>query len=140
MTSVAKDMADLLEAQAVGVVGTNIFTGQLPDRDNVPDKAIGVFETGGIFISPKWQRDEIMVQFLTRGPQRDYETSYAWAKQVQDAILGISPQVINGKSYVLFVMIGGISHTGMDQRERHVFSLNFKVVSENVPGGVRESF
>jgi len=140
MTSVAKDMADLLETRGVGTVGTDIYIGQLPDRNDSPDKAIGVFETGAIYLNPRCQRDELMVQFLARGPQRDYETSYTWAKQVQDAILGIPPQTVNGKSYVLFVSIGGISHTGMDQRERHVFSLNFKIVSENVPGGVRLPF
>lgn len=138
--SAAADIADFLETEGVGTVGTDIYIGQVPDTPSSAEACIGVFDTGAIFINPKWQRDEMTIQILVRGPERDYETGYATAKTVQDTLLGIDPQTINGRSYVLFVMLGGINSLGADQRDRSRFSLNFKIVRENVSGGVRESF
>lgn len=140
MTSPAKDIADLLQTQGVGTVGTNIYVGTIPDTSDAPEECIGVFDTGDLFTSPKWKRDEHTIQVLVRSGERDYAGGYTLAKAVKDALLGIPPQTVNSKSYVLFVMIGGINHLNNDQRDRARFSLNFKVVVENVSGGVRESF
>lgn len=140
MTTPAEDIATFLDTQGVGTIGTDIFCSFMPDTSDAPDECIAVLDTGATFVSPKWQRDEVTVQVLVRGPERDYSTGYATAKSVQDALLGVQPQTINSKSYVLFVMNGGINSLGYDDQMRPAFSLNFRVIFENVSGGVRDPF
>jgi len=140
MTSPAEDIGEILEDAGVGTVGTDIYIGTIPDTDDAPHAAVGVIDTGALFLSPKWKRDELTVQVLVRGPKRSYNVGYAKAKEVMDALLGIEPVTVNSHDYVLFVILGGISHLGNDAQDRAMFSLNFKVVLENAAGGVRESF
>ena len=140
MTSPAEDIAQILEDGGIGTIGTDIFIGTVPDTQDAPAAAIGVMDTGALFLSPKWKRDELTVQVLIRGPERAYTTGYAKAKAVMDTLLGIQPVTVNAHDYVLFVILGGIAHLGNDKQDRAMFSLNFKVVLENVPGGVRSSF
>ena len=140
MTSPAEDIAQILDDEGLGTIGTDIFVGTVPDTEDAPAAAIGVIDTGALFLSPKWKRDELTVQILVRGPRRAYNTGYATAKAVMDTLLGIEPVTVNSHDYVLFVILGGIAHLGNDARDRAMFSINFKVVLENVPGGVRSSF
>ena len=140
MTSPAEDIAEILENNGVGTVGTDIYIGNIPDIDDAPNAIVGVMDTGALFLSPKWKRDELTIQVLIRGPKRSYNLGYTKAKAVMDALLGIDPVTVNSHDYVLFVAIGGINHLGNDAQDRAKFSLNFKVVLENASGGVRESF
>jgi hypothetical protein len=128
MASPAADVALLLQNALVGTIGTNIYIGKLPDQNDAPHKAIGVFDTGSAYTNPKWQRDEFLVQILVRGPQQNYQEGYDFAEAAKGAVLAG------------FLLNGGINGLGTDQRDRHIFSLNFRVIAENRPGGVRDPF
>jgi len=136
-TSPAKDIADFLQTQGVGTVGTDIFVGKMP-----PDisQNMTVYDTGGLSPNPKWLRDEPTVQVMVRGDERDYEATYTLALDVKNALLGCSPTTINSKSYVFFNMLGDITFLKHDQSERPMFSLNFRLVVENDPNGTRTTF
>lgn len=137
MTSPAKDIAELLETNGVGTVGTNIFVGHLPlELSNI----VGLFDTGGIYVNPKWKRDEFTLQILIRGPKEDYEGGYAKAKAVKDAILGIDTVTINSTDYLQFIIIGDITFLSFDDKKRPQFTTNWRIVRENQPGGVRSDF
>jgi hypothetical protein len=140
MASPAADVALLLQNALVGTIGTNIYIGKLPDQNDAPHKAIGVFDTGSAYTNPKWQRDEFLVQILVRGPQQNYQEGYDFAEAAKGAVLGVQPQTLNGNYYAGFLLNGGINGLGTDQRDRHIFSLNFRVIAENRPGGVRDPF
>lgn len=139
--SLAKDMATLLVSQGVGTaLGTNVFYGQMPDQDGTVDASWAVIETGAIDMNPKWKRDELTFQVLIRGPQQDYDTGYTNAKAAMDAFLGIANQTVNGTDYLQWNAIGGINSLGADSRDRSRFSINFRVVRENVSGGARSTY
>lgn len=138
--SLAKDMATLLQTQGVGTVGTDIFYGTMPDTDLHPDAAWAVIETGATFVNSKYKRDELTFQVLIRGPRQDYDTGYTNAKTAFDALLGIANQTVNGTDYLQFNTDSGIINLGNDARDRARFSINFRVVRENVSGGARSTF
>lgn len=137
MGSPAKDIAKLLEDGKVGRLGRKIFYGQMPE-DKEP--AVAVLDTGGVFANPLWKRDEFTIQVLVRGKPQDYEAGYKLAKDVKDVLLGCKPVTIDSIDYILFVMIGDITSLGYDEQKRPRFSLNFRIVKENEPGGTRLDF
>lgn len=135
--SVAKDMATLLQTQGVGTLGTDIFYGRMP---NSPDLQVSVYDTGSLFISPKYKRDEVTFQVRIRGDRNDHDTGYDLSNSVKNALLGIGPQVVNSTSYPLFVMLIDTTFVAYDDDNRPMWTQNWKTVKENETGGVRATF
>lgn len=76
MATVAEDIADKLAILGMGVVGTDIFIGVLPET---PDAITAVFETGGTspefgFGTPGLKYESPSIQIVCRGAIGDYET------------------------------------------------------------------
>lgn len=136
ITSPAYDIAQLLEDQGVGVMAQDIFVGNIPQEI---DTCIGVFDNGGTTSLNVYQRDEMLVRFQIRSPINDYNTGYNLANSVKEAVLGCESVTINEKDYILFNLVGDINHLGLDDLNRHRFSLNLRVVRENF-GGSRLPF
>jgi len=128
MSIPSKDISEILQTDGVGVIGTSIFYGKMPD--NV-EPVIAVYDAGGSFSNPKWKRDELTIQVLVRGPQNAYETGYDIAYNVKNSLLGHDPVTINGSLYSLFTILGDINGLGYDDSNRARFSMRFKVVREN---------
>ncbi len=134
--SPATDIATYLTSSGVGIgiLGTDMFVGFEPDK---PDLAITVTDTGGIAPNGRFLRDEPTVQCRVRGAPGDYQTAYDLAQQIRDALLGLSPQVLNGTNYVLFLAIGDTQSIGRDENNRPLVVNNWQLVREMTSGGNR---
>ena len=133
----SKDMVKLLELKGVGCSGETLFYSKMPEE---VDLAVAVLDTGGIDSNPLWKRDLFTQQFLVRGQPNKYDEAYNLAKAVKDALLGCKPVTVEGVDYTQFVMIGDITAIGYDDSNRPRFTLNFRILRENEPGGKRLDF
>lgn len=143
MSSPAFDVATILANSAIGVLGTDIFVGEMPEENpsrNVPHRCIAVIDAGGNFSNPKWKRDELVIQILVRSPLHDYNNGYNLAYSIKNSLLGSNPGTINNSLYSLFVLEGDINSLGKDENGRARFTLRFRVVRENFTGDSREDF
>lgn len=131
------DIATFLDAQGVGVVGTDIFVGREPSE---PDFVTTIFDTPGPPPNPKFLRDEPQVQCRVRGAVNDYDGAWVQAQLIKDTLLGVQPQIINGTDYVLFVQTTDIFSLGYDENNRVMIVSNWQLVRELLSGGNRESF
>lgn len=139
MASPAVDLANHLHTLAAYTLGTNVFIGRLPES---PDACVAVMDTGAVLLNPKYQRDEVLVQFIVRGTKpnalgTEYQTSYAIAKDIQNVFLGTVNLIIGGTEYFAFNAIGGINALGYDSAKRPLFSFNIRVTKDNETGGNR---
>jgi hypothetical protein len=119
--SYISDLANYLQAQNVGTVGTNIFYSYMPDDVEV---GVALFDTGGNTPDPYLPTHEPTFQAFIRGT--DYDTGKALLEEVRDALHQISGQTI-GDTYFYFILAnaeGG--HIGRNERGDDEFSINFR--------------
>ncbi len=129
MTAPSVGVKDLLVDAAVGVYGTagdwQIIISKLLDKS---DQCIALYDTGGLTPNPRWALDFPGVTIHVRG--KDYLSTYDKAKQVRDVLLGLPSQVINGDNWDGVLQIGETMFLGYDQKDRPMFSLNFRLFLE----------
>jgi len=119
--SYISDLADYLEDQSVGTVGTNIFYSYMPDD---VETGVALFDTGGLTPDPYLPTKEPTFQAFVRGT--DYDAGKALLDQVRNALHQISGQTI-GATYFYFILAnaeGG--HIGRNERGEDEFSINFR--------------
>ena len=123
MSHLIDEVADYLEDQAVGTVGTDIFVGYLPES---PNACIAVLDTGGMQPDPYLPTKEPTFQVFIRA------TNYDNGKTKLDAVRAIlhqkaNLQLISAGTYHYFILAlseGG--HVGRDEIGRDLFSINFQ--------------
>lgn len=133
--SLGEEIADKLASLGLGVVGTSIFIGMLPDH---PDELLAVMETGGSaptfgFGVPGLKFETPNVQVIVRGARGDYSAprftiglAYKGLSTVQGQYLGLT----------YYHMIKPIQSPFMlhrDQNERPVFIFNASCEKEIGP-------
>ncbi len=102
-----------------------LHIGHLPKS---PDEVIAVSDTGGLSPNPKWLLDYPVVQVLVRGKLNGYQSARTRALRIKDELLGITSLDVNGNRLVSVTMNGDIAFIGVDQNERPMFSLNFRLI------------
>lgn len=131
---------NLLVAAGVGTYGATsgwgIFLGKLP---TAPDTAIAITSSSGSPSNPKYLIDYPSVQVLVRGAKNGYEAAYDKALAVQNALLGLPSQTVNGDLWVQVNQIGSIAEMGFDDNNRPLVSVNFALIVEPASGTYRES-
>lgn len=131
---------NLLVAAGAGTYGATsgwgIFLGKLP---TAPDTAIAITSSSGSPSNPKYLIDYPSVQVLVRGAKNGYEAAYDKALAVQNALLGLPSQTVNGDLWVQVNQIGSITEMGFDDNNRPLLSVNFALIVEPASGTYRES-
>jgi len=91
-----------------------------------PDRAIGVFETGGFPNDPHESAliDRPTFQVRVRGPKGGYSTARAKIAAARTA-LEIGNSTLSGRRYVHIVAQGEPVSLGMDENQRPELVLNF---------------
>lgn len=122
MSFIVNDIADYLEDEGLGTVGTDIFVGMQP---NTPVDCITVFDTGGakppIDIPTKRPTFEVLVR----------ASVFATGKNTLDTIRGLlhnkyNATLVTGGNY--FYSINALTeggHLGLDEAGNDEFSINF---------------
>jgi len=133
MTTVESDIAEYLEDQSVGTVGTNIFcTGHWP---NAPSLCMLVTAYGGM--APDTTHDSKVVkrpgvQILTRGglDTTDYATARAMADAASTALHAVTNTTIEGTVYLSIWAEQEPTYLGRPkgQNARPMWSQNFSVM------------
>lgn len=122
MTNLIDDVADYLEDQAVGTVGTNIFVGYTPES---PDACVVVLDTGGTEPDKYIPTHEPTFQVFIRAT--DYSTGKAKLEAVRTALhQKANLNLVAGGNYFYFILaISEGGHLGRDENGRDLFSMNF---------------
>jgi hypothetical protein len=122
MSILINDVADYLEDQNVGTVGTDIFCGYLPDS---PDTCITILDTGGpqpdSYLPTRSPTFQVFIRAV------DYPTGKAKLDLVRSKLhQNANVSLVNGETYFYFILaISEGGHVGRDDVGRDNFSINF---------------
>jgi len=140
MTNPIEGAKDLLVTAGVGTfAATSGWSINLGKEPTGPHTTITLFNTGGSVPNPKWLLDYPSFQVRVRGAPGGYSAAWSKAAAVKDALLGIDSQDINGDRWVSVTMAGDINFIGMDQSNRPLFTLNFRMIVEPASGTNRDA-
>ena len=131
MANYTVGMKDLLVTAGVGIFATDLFVGKMPAT---PNAAVTVMGSGGITPNPKFLLDRPSIQVMIRGGVNGYSAAYDKAVEVNNALLGLPSQDVNGDRWVQINMIGDIVPLGFDSKNRAKFSINFGLIIEPATG------
>ena len=124
----ADDIAEYLEDQSLGTVGTDIFVGQLPDD---PDNAICVAQTAGK--PPDYLGAQEYAGIQIRVRNTDHDTGYALANNILDLLHGAHSLTLETRPYHRIDAQGSVSGPQIDPNDsegRVEFTLNFIVFKD----------
>lgn len=128
MNSPAKDITSYLGTSASGTgltEATNLFYNKMPDT---PDAVVSVHDTGGGAPSSSAEKLEYpTVQVLIRGAKMGYDTGYATAEDVKNALHKLVKQTINSTTYISIWATTDIFFLENDSDDRPIFSINFRI-------------
>jgi len=130
----SQDLKDILVTAGLGTFahGTEdstwgIYISKEPDE---PNKIITLYDKGGSSPNPKWILDEPTVRIRVRGAKMGYQDAWTKIEAVKDALLGITPQTVNGTYYTGILMIGDITFIHYDDNNRPIFTSTWQVIRE----------
>lgn len=117
------DIATLLDANALGTLGTDLFGGEWGDTD----KQTLVLDGVGTPSDLKQTFENPGIQILVRGEKlQAAHLVYVTAKAIYDFLVTQPESVtINTTEYKGFEPSSNIAPLGKDADERHIYSLNF---------------
>lgn len=128
--SMVQDIAEELEDEEVGTVGTNIFCGRMPDD---PDICIGVFQYGGQPIDEVTEDMEFPgLQVVIRGAKNGFDAGMTMAEAVRAALHGITDTTLTTTYYYRISANQSPEQMGLDANDRPLFVINFSVQKEVV--------
>lgn len=122
------DIAEYLEDQGYGTVGTDIFAGQMPDY---PDSCILVAQTAGRPPDYLGEQEYPGIQIRVRGT--DHDTVYAIASNIFDLLHGAHSLTLETRKYHRIDATGSISGPQVDPQDseaRVEFTMNFIVFKD----------
>lgn len=135
MSDVAKDMADYLESEGVGTVGTNIFYDQTPVESelSVTLATATVIESGGFDPQINYDRKHYnpTIQIMVTGTQDSNTAAKAMNKLI---VKELNPKkdnpfnvVVDDTVYYSTAQVGGNNFLGYNANNRPEWSLNFRL-------------
>ena len=136
MASLADDIADLLEAQAIGTLGTDMFVGKEPAVDTL---SILLLDVGGSAPNPLFARDFRDLQIVITGAVNGYSAAYNKAESIKNYLLGLDSQTVGTTVYFAFNMRSDITFVGYDNNDKPKFTLNFRIIVDSASVGNRLS-
>ena len=117
-----------------------LWVGKMPTS---PDRAICIYDSGGLAPNPRYLLDYPSVQIKVRGGQSDYAVAGAKIAEVRDRLLGRTSYdayndsgvqiVVNPDRIVAINAIGDIAFMGWDDAARPEFVCNLTLIIEPSP-------
>ena len=147
--SLGDEICLYLQGQGIGLnfngVGTiNLFSSLLPDQ---PDLGVAVIERGGIpplltmtgvtgqgyTTAPESKIDQPTVMIRVRAGMSDYVNGQLMTQNVYSKLQGITEQTLNvsGMFFHLITALQYPMYLGRDERQRHLWSQNYRMMIEN---------
>ena len=131
MSDVAQDIADYMDAQGLGTVGTDIFYDQMPVESELPVDAatITVIESGGFDPEVNKDRKHYLptIQVMVTGTQDSNTLAKAKVAEVADLLTDPLNLVVGSTVYYGTYQVGGNNFLGYDVNNRPEWSLNFRL-------------
>jgi len=130
MKSVSIDIMSLLDTNAFGTTGTDLFA--MAWNEDV-DAQVLVMDGGNIDVPLKELNENPMFQILVRGNRgADMNTAYTLIRSIHEFLIVQVRQIIDLTEYVEYEPIGGINALGRDENDRTVFSSNYYTFRESL--------
>lgn len=119
------DIATFLEAEGIGTIGTDLFTGDIPEE---PDNCVALFEYSG-------QPPDVVVDIDYPGLQvRVRNTNYSAARaKIQDIfelLHTFTNTALSGAQYISIYAVQSPHPLGRDKKNRIDFVQNFMITKE----------
>lgn len=130
--SLGSEVATFLASNGIGVLGTSMFLGKLPET---PDTAIGLFETGGAppqsgFGVSGIQHERPSLQLRFRGAPRDTEGPRARAQTAYRLLMTVQGQTLSGTLYLWLRPAQSPFVLERDGNDRTVWTFNVNAEKE----------
>lgn len=130
MSKPCEGIKDILQNASVGSASSGSWLIRIGKSLDTPDQLITIYDTGGLNPNPKWLLDFPTVQVVVRGPKQGYEAAWDKCVQVKGALLGYESADLNGDRWVSITGMGDIGFIGYDDKDRPLFSLNYRLIIE----------
>lgn len=123
MNAPSDDIVTILEGAGLGVAGTSLFSGNLPDTKKV--LAIGVIDTGGFDSEYSIDIEKPTVQIKVRGPK--FVDVYSKVRAIGVQIMQATDVIIGTTRYIHILQNGQPMNLGIDEDNRYTYALNFRM-------------
>lgn len=122
----ADDVVTMLENDGVGTAGTDLFVNKEPQKNSSPIAAI--YDTGGYDPDATGKvYDKPTVMARVKGVDGGITAATALIQSIKSALHGREPETISGSRYKGIWQVGDIMFVEYDERNRPVFSANFRL-------------
>lgn len=109
------------------ITADNSFIGNFPDTENdLADNIIFIRNTGGLEVNRYLPIKDLTIQIS--GRNSDYDAGYAVLSEIRNLLHGLTDLVElaeNGVDVMNCFAMQEVSYVGMDESDRHLFSVNF---------------
>jgi len=119
------DIAEYLEDEGFGTVGTNIMIGDMPDS---PDTCIAVNPGPGSPPDLVWEGEYPSCQIRVRNPT--FLNAYSTAYEIMTTLHTLTYQTLEGTLYYYISAKNSPQPLGRDANKRFEFVVNFDVTKE----------
>lgn len=123
-----KSVADYLASQSLGVEGTSLFIGMMPDTNST---TVLLTEYSGSTAETQAAGIQIykpMLQVRVRGAKEDYLTPQTRILAIQTALTSLGDTTLYGTHFLSIRPEGTIISLGQDNNLRFDFSVNLEVI------------
>jgi hypothetical protein len=127
MNSPAYDIANMIDASPIGLgeLAVDLFVSREP---TTPNNCISIFDTGGFEPDAKHDISRPTIQIRVRNSV--YLTGYNLATAIKDALHGLYEQEEGLSNYLIILAMGDVTHIGLDDSNRNIFTINFRMIRE----------
>jgi hypothetical protein len=127
MSDISKDVATYLQGKGVGTISTDLYYSKMPSPSPSVSFAT-VLASGGFdpLINSDSEHYQPTCQIMVTGAEGEYDSSYAFAETIRDAIAKPFTFVSGVYTYYGAYQQGDINAIGYDANDRPEFSLNFR--------------
>ncbi len=131
MQSPAFEIAKLLEAQGVGVFGSDIKWSINVNQEPVaPSDCITLFDTGSLPYSPEPKIFEPTIQVRVRSVS--HQEGYRKQDQIRAILVDFVNQDFEQSRYIGLWLTSGVLSLGTDETDRYITSSNYRVQRQTV--------
>lgn len=126
MASLVEEVADYLEDESIGTVGTDIFVCTLPDEQDSENDIVALYDTGGIAPYDHMPLKRRTIQIIVR--DTDYPSAEAKARNIRDLLHNRFWQdvVTAGDNFQLrSEALQEPGSIGPDEKNRYLISCNY---------------